>query len=112
MNKTHYFPSKKTVSRVVLSICVAMSSAGLVSANPVAQAAPVVAGLPDFTDLVDKVGPAVVNIRTTEKVQQSQIDGSVEDQQMQEFFQRFFGMPMPRQAPAPKNRKSVPQDQR
>jgi serine protease Do len=23
--------------------------------------------LPDFTDLVDKVGPAVVNIRTTEK---------------------------------------------
>ena len=111
MNKTNHFPSKKTVSSVVLSICVAMSSSGLVSATPVAQAAPVVAGLPDFTDLVDKVGPAVVNIRTTEKVQQSQADGSAEDQQMQEFFQRFFGMPMPRQAPVPKNRKSVPQDQ-
>ncbi|HEV7913006.1 MAG TPA: hypothetical protein VGP22_04520, partial [Albitalea sp.] len=24
-------------------------------------------GLPDFTDLVEKVGPAVVNIRTTER---------------------------------------------
>ena len=30
--------------------------------------APVAAqGLPDFTDLVEKVGPAVVNIRTTER---------------------------------------------
>ncbi len=27
----------------------------------------VAAVLPDFTDLVDKVGPAVVNIRTTER---------------------------------------------
>jgi len=29
--------------------------------------APLVTGLPDFTQLVDAVGPAVVNIRTTEK---------------------------------------------
>jgi serine protease Do len=28
----------------------------------------VVRGLPDFTDLVEQVGPAVVNIRTVERV--------------------------------------------
>lgn len=28
-------------------------------------------GLPDFSDLVDRVGPAVVNIRTTQKVSQN-----------------------------------------
>ena len=37
--------------------------------------------LPDFTDLVDKVGPAVVNIRTTEKSKEMQpgVQGSPED---------------------------------
>jgi serine protease Do len=34
----------------------------------------------------------------------------MEDEQMQEFFRRFFGAPMPKQAPAPKNRKA-PQQQ-
>ncbi|MFZ6847470.1 DegQ family serine endoprotease [Undibacterium sp. RuRC25W] len=111
MKKIEYFPSKKILSSLILGVCVAISTSGAVGANPVAQAAPVVAGLPDFTDLVDKVGPSVVNIRTTEKAQQSQADAGSDDQQMQEFFQRFFGMPMPRQAPAPKNRKSVPQQQ-
>ena len=33
--------------------------------------APSVRGLPDFTDLVDQVGPAVVNIRTMERVRAS-----------------------------------------
>ncbi|MBS0300595.1 MAG: serine peptidase, partial [Proteobacteria bacterium] len=32
------------------------------------QAAPAVRTLPDFTDLVDQVSPAVVNIRTLERV--------------------------------------------
>src|SRR5450830_1586738 len=100
MKKIEYFPSKKILSSLILGVCVAISTSGAV-----------VAGLPDFTDLVDKVGPSVVNIRTTEKAQQSQADAGSDDQQMQEFFQRFFGMPMPRQAPAPKNRKSVPQQQ-
>jgi len=49
--------------------------------------------LPDFTDLVDQVGPSVVNIRTIERVTQR---GSPEmDEEMQEFFRRFFGQPMP-----------------
>lgn len=49
-------------------------------------------GLPDFADLVEKVSPAVVNIRTTEKVR---TQNSPSDDDMAEFFRRFFGVPMP-----------------
>ncbi|WP_114661928.1 DegQ family serine endoprotease [Polynucleobacter necessarius] len=52
--------------------------------------------IPDFADLVERASPAVVNIRTTEKVmvqQQSGIPGMPEDQA--EFFRRFFGVPIP-----------------
>ncbi len=69
------------------------------------------AALPDFTDLVDKVGPAVVNIRTTERQKQMQPGaGGSEDEEMQEFFRRFFGQPAPRQ-PQPRNRRQPPQQQ-
>lgn len=71
--------------------------------------------LPDFTDLVDKVGPAVVNIRTTEKskaMQPGGVQGSPEDEEMQEFFRRFFGQPVPpRQGPAPRGRRPSPQEE-
>jgi serine protease Do len=53
----------------------------------------VVRGLPDFTDLVDQVGPSVVNIRTVEKVSQGARPGGQEEQ-MLEFFRRF-GIPVP-----------------
>ncbi len=58
-----------------------------------------VRGLPDFADLVDQVGPAVVNIRTTAKMAAAGGDTAEMDEQMQEFFRRFFGVPMPRQNP-------------
>jgi serine protease Do len=48
--------------------------------------------LPDFTDLVDLVGPSVVNIRTLERA--SADTGSSADEQMLEFFKRF-GIPIP-----------------
>ena len=52
--------------------------------------------LPDFTELVERVGPAVVNIRTTEKARAGRaggIPGMPEmDEDMLEFFRRF-GMP-------------------
>ena len=60
------------------------------AAAPVPAAPPVVTGLPDFTDLIDKVGPAVVNIRTTEKVRQGP-GGGANDEEMQDFLRRFFG---------------------
>ena len=110
MNTKTLFPMKKMVSTLVLGACTGLVAPVAVSATPVAPAAQAVTGLPDFTDLVDKVGPAVVNIRTTEKIQQAQGNGA-DDEQMQEFFRRFFGMPIPKQAPVPKNRKSAPQQQ-
>jgi len=59
-------------------------------------------GLPDFTELVEQVGPAVVGIRTTEKVRAGQRNGTPEmDEEMQEFFRRFFGAP-PGQPPNPR----------
>ncbi|MEP6739947.1 MAG: Do family serine endopeptidase [Caldimonas sp.] len=52
-------------------------------------------GLPDFTELVEKVGPAVVNIRTTERGRaQRGGPGGDMDEDMLEFFRRF-GVPIP-----------------
>lgn len=92
---------KKTfsVKKVVLASLLASSAmfgapvAGIVST---AIAAPAVAGLPDFADIVDRAGPAVVNIRTTQRISASQVQGAPGDEEMQEFFRRFFGVPMPR----------------
>lgn len=78
----------------------------LMPAKPVvAQSAPQMRALPDFTDLVEQVGPAVVNIRTLERRSAGPAaPGGPMDEEMQEFFRRFFGQPMPnvpRQAPRP-----------
>src|SRR3954469_6980783 len=88
---------------------IALASAGLVGALPpapaMAQSAPQPRSLPDFTDLVEQVGPAVVNIRTLEHVRAGgQGGGGQMDEEMQEFFRRFFGVPMPeapRRGPSP-----------
>ncbi len=71
--------------------------------------------LPDFTDLVDQVGPSVVNIRTVEKVQRGNAANGEMDEEMQEFFRRFFGQPAPggaprQQTPRP-NRPQEPQQE-
>ncbi|WP_180682422.1 DegQ family serine endoprotease [Tepidicella baoligensis] len=78
---------------------------GVVGAQPAAVANPVppvttlqpapveVRGLPDFTSLVEAVGPAVVNIRTIERVRRGAGPASPEEQ-MLEFFRRF-GIPVP-----------------
>ena len=60
--------------------------------TPVAVAPSSVRGLPDFTDLVDLVGPSVVNIRTLERAKAE--SGGGPDEQMLEFFRRF-GIPIP-----------------
>jgi serine protease Do len=57
--------------------------------------------LPDFTELVERVGPTVVNIRTLEKRggEASAGGGGGEiDEQMREFFKRF-GIPIPDRMP-------------
>ena len=60
--------------------------------------------LPDFTDLVEKQGPAVVNISTTQVQKQGrsvpQFPNIDEDDPMFEFFRRFIPRPpAPGQAP-------------
>jgi len=62
--------------------------------NACAAAPPPVARLRDFTELVEKTGPAVVNIRTKEKpVSQDASAGEV--MELNEFLHRFFGVPLP-----------------
>ena len=82
-------------------------------APSVAQAQPTsVRGLPDFTDLVEQVGPSVVNIRTLEKVSSPSVEGgstSGMDEEMREFFKRF-GIPMPN-APRQQRPQRGPQAQ-
>jgi len=50
--------------------------------------------LPDFTELVERVGPAVVNIRTLERSRQASAGGAEVDPNVEEFFRRF-GIPLP-----------------
>src|SRR6185369_1389383 len=57
------------------------------------------AGLPDFTELYDKQGPAVVAIDVTQKVRRSRGPELSEDDPFYEFFRRFGQIPRPRGAP-------------
>lgn len=65
--------------------------------------------LPDFTELVERVGPAVVNIRTTERVRSGVRGGAGPelDDDMLEFFRRF-GIPIPNQ-PSPRGPRPAPE---
>ena len=87
--------------------------AGLTPGVTMAQSAQTgVRGLPDFTELVEQVGPSVVNIRTLEKVRTNAAGSGATDEEMQELFRRFFGMPlpnMPKQSPKP-NRPQAPEE--
>jgi serine protease Do len=86
---------------LVIALAVAATVA-LMATQPVFAQARV---LPDFTDLVEQVGPSVVNIRTLERSRGSAIGQGQIDEDMQEFFRRFFGQPLPpgvpRQSPRP-----------
>ncbi len=102
--------TSKTASTILSALL--LSGAGLLyfpAAQAASAAAPVVAtpvvGLPDFADLVEKVGPAVVNIRTTERVKAGQGDA-----EMQEFLRRFFGQAVPRGRRGGNGGNAVPEE--
>jgi serine protease Do len=76
-------------------LCAFFWATGLQVALVQPVAAQNVKGLPDFTELVEQVGPSVVNIRTLEKAATREAQGNEPDAEMQEFFRRFFGVPMP-----------------
>jgi len=67
--------------------------------------AQIVKGLPDFTELVEVVGPSVVNIRTLERAPRGAQQGGVPDDEMQELFRRFFGVPIPNGPNAPRQQR-------
>jgi serine protease Do len=81
---------------MLLAVLVAafLSTPGLVRA----QQSLAIQQLPDFTELVDRVGPAVVNIRTLELGRQAPSAGGGGgpdiDPNIEEFFRRF-GIPLP-----------------
>jgi serine protease Do len=63
--------------------------------------------LPDFTELVERVGPAVVNIRTTERVRASRGANPEIDEDLLDFFRRF-GVPIPNQPQNPRRNPQQP----
>lgn len=86
-------------------LAAALVVAATMALMPVQPALAQARALPDFTDLVEQVGPSVVNIRTIERSRgsSSAVPGAM-DEEMQEFFRRFFGQPLPgtpRQMPRP-----------
>jgi serine protease Do len=80
---------------LAMALAVAGAAAFVPAAPVLAQSAPQPRSLPDFTELVDQVGPAVVNIRTVERARGGGGSNGQMDEEMQEFFRRFFGVPMP-----------------
>jgi serine protease Do len=88
----------------IRSLAFAAMAAMTLAALPLAPALAQNRGLPDFTELVEQVGPSVVNIRTLEKVKPGAASGA--DEQMLEFFKRF-GIPVP--PSMPRSRPGQPQ---
>ncbi len=102
-------------TRTAVSACMATAmlagwtmvpASGALAQTPAAA----VRGLPDFTDLVEQVGPSVVNIRTLEKARPSTPGAGGPDEEMQELFRRFFGVPMPN-APRQGPRQNRPEQE-
>jgi len=102
----------KLIFRALLPLFLALGSglAPALAQTPATQ-------LPDFADLVERVGPAVVNIRTTARLGAAhgrggapQIPGLDENDPFYEFFRRFFPQPQPGQPqrPGPRGDRQVP----
>jgi len=98
-------PFKSAATRWVLGatavLVLAAAMSQLAPRPAVAQSQAVVRELPDFTELVDRVGPAVVNIRTSERARAGAAAGGEIDEQMREFFRRF-GIPLPNERGTPR----------
>ena len=105
-----------TLFALMLAGASALFVPAMVGLVPAAHAVNVT-GLPDFTDLVDKVGPAVVNIRTTERMKTAGgTAAGPDEEEVQELLRRFFGGPQaapgqsaPPGQQAPRGRRQAPQ---
>ena len=103
--KPAVFRSTLGVSAIVLALAGCLQEGGAISPSHAANgsAPPVVApaasryGLPDFSALVEQVGPAVVNISVTQKVGRSGATSGEDPFAGDPFydFLRRFGVPVP-----------------
>lgn len=93
----------------VMVMVALLGALGLGMSNAAMAQGQIVRGLPDFTELVEQVGPSVVNIRTLEKVRPNEASSGGPDEEMQELFRRFFGVPIPN-APRQAPRQNRPQE--
>jgi serine protease Do len=92
------------------ALVLALASAAIVPRAVQAQPS-LAAALPDFSELVERVGPAVVNIRTTERMRVASGAGGETDERMREQMREFlrrFGLQVP-DAPTPR-RGAPPSD--
>ena len=64
-------------------------------------------GLPDFTELYEQQGPAVVSVDVTQKVRRSQLPDISEDDPFYEFFRRFGQVPRGQPRPRDFEQQSV-----
>ena len=100
LNSQRFLIGKNTMTSVAMKtlrsvgLALALTGGLLGLTGPMQTAVAQTRGLPDFTDLVDQVGPSVVNIRTLEKVSARSPQGVPGDEEMLEFFKRF-GLPIP-----------------
>jgi serine protease Do len=107
-----FSPWNKLFSSVLVgALTVATAGVGLSESAQAASAAAAspVRGLPDFTDLVEQVGPSVVNIRNLEKASTratAQVEGP--NAEMEEFFRRF-GIPVPQLPKSKGQRQPAPE---
>ena len=86
--RLHFLHAQVRARALLASLLMVISIAALWPGLARAQS------LPDFTELVERVGPAVVNIRTLERGRQSSAGGAEVDPNVEEFFRRF-GIPLP-----------------
>jgi serine protease Do len=102
---------KSTGVLLALFLSLGLTTFVLVPSHALAQQT-IVKGLPDFTELVEQVGPSVVNIRTLEKTRSPASSGGGMDEETQELFRRFFGIPMPNTPNAPNAPRQAPRQGR
>jgi serine protease Do len=98
---SHLILSPRSLASRIAPAAIALSFCLLASAAPMGALAQ---GLPDFTELVEKVGPAVVNIRTTERPRAGRGgSGNEADEDMLELFRRFGIIPPGQGRPGPRS---------
>ena len=91
MTASRLTPARRWTGPLAFGLAMLLAAAG---SMPLHSAQAQTLALPDFTELVERVSPSVVNIRTTEKRTGASSGGGEVDPNIEEFFRRF-GIPMP-----------------